>query len=80
MSFCGGPLDETVTLPEGPKDTVSALRWSPAVDYLAASSWDGQVYIYDLANSTSTASIKGVTSFPIGAPILDCDFSAVRSI
>ncbi|KAK4143824.1 WD40-repeat-containing domain protein, partial [Dichotomopilus funicola] len=58
-----------------PKDTISALRWSPTADHLAASSWDGQAYIYDVTNSACTASIKALTSIPVGTPVLDCDFS-----
>ncbi|KAK4155925.1 WD40-repeat-containing domain protein [Chaetomidium leptoderma] len=70
-----GLLDKDVDFPKGPEDTISALRWSPVANHLAAASWDGRVYIYDATDSTSTATIKGVTALTVGAPVLDCDFS-----
>ncbi|KAL2263885.1 hypothetical protein VTK26DRAFT_4562 [Humicola hyalothermophila] len=68
-------LEKDVDFPNGPTDTVSALRWSPASNHVAAASWDGKVYIYDATNSTSTASIKGVAAITAAAPFLDCDFT-----
>ena len=72
-----GRLDKDVDFPKGPEDTISALRWSPVANHLAAASWDGRVYIYDATDSTSTATIKGVAALTVGAPVLDCDFSKV---
>lgn len=72
-----GSLDKDVDFPHGPTDTVSSLRWSPLSNHVAASSWDGKVYIYDANNSTSTASIKAVAAITAMAPFLDCDFSKV---
>ncbi|KAL2270374.1 hypothetical protein VTJ83DRAFT_2558 [Remersonia thermophila] len=63
-----------IDFPKGPQDTVSALRWSPVDHHLAASSWDGSVYIYDARNATKTDDIKPVTAIHIGCPVLDCDF------
>ncbi len=74
-----GLLDSEVDFPKGPEDTISALRWSPVADHLAAASWDGRVYIYDATNHTSTDSVKGVAAIAVGAPVLDCDFSKVSS-
>jgi mRNA export factor len=76
-SAANGLLDRDVEFPKGPEDTISALRWSPVSNHLAASSWDGKVYIYDASNSTSTASIRGVAAITVGAPVLGCDFSKV---
>lgn len=72
-------LNRGVEFPKGPEDTVSALRWSPVSDHVAAASWDGRVYIYDAARSTSTGDIKGVAAMaaPAHAVCLDCDFSKV---
>jgi mRNA export factor len=72
-----GLLDKDVEFPKGPEDTISALRWSPVANHLAAACWDGKVYIYDATNATSTDTIKGVAAISAGAPCLDCDFSKV---
>jgi len=72
-----GLLDRDVEFPQGPEDTISALRWSPVANHLAAASWDGRVYIYDASNPASTDSVKAVTAIAVGAPVLDCDFSKV---
>jgi mRNA export factor len=69
--------DTECVFPKGPEDTISALRWSPASNHLAAASWDGKVYIYDATNPASTDTIKGVAAIPVGAPVLDCDFKKV---
>jgi mRNA export factor len=69
--------EKDIDFPKGPEDTISALRWSPVAHHLAASSWDGKVYIYDATDSTSTDTIKGVAAITIGTPVLDCDFSKV---
>jgi mRNA export factor len=69
--------EKDIDFPKGPEDTISALRWSPVANHLAASSWDGKVYIYDATDSTSTDTIKGVAAITIGTPVLDCDFSKV---
>ncbi|AEO58046.1 hypothetical protein MYCTH_2118512 [Thermothelomyces thermophilus ATCC 42464] len=74
-SAAKGMLDKDVVLPGGPEDTISALRWSPVANHLAAASWDGKVYVYDATNSTSTDTIKGVAAITVGSPVLDCDFS-----
>lgn len=72
-----GQQDRDVDFPKGPEDTISALRWSPVANHLAAASWDGKVYVYDASNQTSTDTIKGVAAVTVGSPVLDCDFSKV---
>ncbi|KAL1837629.1 hypothetical protein VTJ49DRAFT_3568 [Mycothermus thermophilus] len=64
-----------IDFPKGPEDTVSAVRWSPMENLLAASSWDGNVYIYDAKNANKTEDIRPVTAINISSPVLDCDFS-----
>ncbi|CAO3623955.1 unnamed protein product [Cunninghamella blakesleeana] len=44
--------DIEVTLP--PPDGISCLRFSPQADYLAASSWDGQIRIYEVQPTGTT--------------------------
>ncbi len=71
------PQGRDVEFPKGPEDTISALRWSPVANHLAAACWDGKVYIYDATTTTSTDTIKGVAAITVGCPVLDCDFSKV---
>ena len=42
-NFC--LVDNTIT------DTVSSLKWSPAANHLAASSWDGKVRVWDIKDA-----------------------------
>ncbi|KAK4106071.1 WD40 repeat-like protein [Parathielavia hyrcaniae] len=74
-SVAKGQQDREVDFPKGPDDTISALRWSPVANHLAAASWDGRLYVYDVTDSTSSTTIKGVAAITVGAPVLDCDFS-----
>lgn len=77
ISAANSQQDKEYVFPKGPEDTVSALRWSPVSNHLAAASWDGKVYIYDATNTTSSDTIKGVAAIPVGSPVLDCDFNKV---
>jgi mRNA export factor len=74
-SAANGQQNKEVVFPKGPEDTISALRWSPVSNHLAAACWDGKVYIYDATNPTSTDTIKGVAAITVGCPVFDCDFS-----
>ncbi|KAK3375384.1 WD40-repeat-containing domain protein [Podospora didyma] len=67
-----GPLDKDVAFPEGAKDTISSIRFSPVTNHMATASWDGNVYVYDAFSATS---IQGVASIEIQQPVFDCDFS-----
>lgn len=71
------PNDKDVSFPADPEDTISALRWSPVSNHLAAACWDAKVYIYDATNPTTTGNIKGVAAITGSAPFFDCDFSKV---
>lgn len=57
-------------------DTISELRWSPRANWLAASSWDGRVYIYDVANDLMAKGV-GVIKAVADAPMLSCDWNPV---
>jgi len=71
-----GSLAKDVVFPAGPQDTISSVCWSPAYSHVAATSWDGKVYIYDVAQPSN---IRGLTTIsnPTNAPFLDCDFNKV---
>ncbi|KAK4227929.1 WD40-repeat-containing domain protein [Podospora fimiseda] len=72
-----GFIDKDVAFPQGPDDTISAVRWSPAANHLAAVSWDGKIYVYDATNNRTTNSIRAVSALQSAAnsPFFDCDFS-----
>ena len=53
----GASVDRDQAVTSNVTDTISTLRWSPVASYLAASSWDGKVHIYDVANDLTA---KGV--------------------
>lgn len=59
-----------VQVPDGPSDTVSALAWSPTADYLAVSSWDNSVRIYEVGNP-----VQGKASYSHEGPALDVCWS-----
>ncbi|KAK3938514.1 WD40-repeat-containing domain protein [Diplogelasinospora grovesii] len=68
-----GAVANDVALPSDIiKDTISSIRFSPASNHLAATSWDGRVYIYDV---TATNISGGVMPIPSQGPMFDCDFS-----
>lgn len=56
------------------EDSISALSWSPAANFLAASSWDTLVHIYDVTKST-TGMLE--TAFGLDGPVLSSDWSQV---
>eukprot|EP00826_Nyctotherus_ovalis_P055498 TRINITY_DN7370_c0_g1_i35.p1 TRINITY_DN7370_c0_g1~~TRINITY_DN7370_c0_g1_i35.p1 ORF type:complete len:297 (-),score=-21.45 TRINITY_DN7370_c0_g1_i35:209-1099(-) len=47
-------------------DTISCLRWAPNSNFLAASSWDGKVYIWDIK--------QGYYNSLTAQPLLSTDF------
>jgi mRNA export factor len=60
-----------VQIPDGPSDTVSALSWSPTADFLAVSSWDNSVRVYEVGNP-----IQGRASYSHEGPALDVCWSS----
>jgi mRNA export factor len=71
-----GSVANDIVFPSGPQDTISSVRWSPTNDVLAAASWDGKVYLYDVSQPTN---IRGLTTLdnPTDSPFFDCDFDKV---
>lgn len=65
--------DREVAAP--PTDSISALAWSPAADFLAASSWSSEVRIYQVDDQGAS---KGVALYAHDAPVLDVCWSKVR--
>jgi mRNA export factor len=72
-----GDLKSDIALSDPPTDTISALSFSPAQngpDFLAISSWDNKVRIYEIAQNGQS---QGRHAFEHTQPVLDCDFSKV---
>lgn len=76
-----GDLNKDVALSTPPEDTISGLSFSPATsqtnDFLAISSWDKKVRIYEI---TQTGQSEGRHAYTHEAPVLSCDFYKVGSI
>lgn len=61
-----------IELSQPPPDSISALAFSPAADFLAVASWDNSVRIYGVeANGTSA----GKASYSHEGPVLDAVWS-----
>lgn len=73
-----GDLKQDVALSDPPTDTISGLSFSPAPngpDFLAISSWDNKVRIYEIATNGQS---QGRHAYEHSQPVLSCDFSKVR--
>ena len=69
------PKPNDVPLEPGPSDSVTALEWNPVVDYLAVSSWDHQVRVYEVNPSTGQVGAKAAVQHE--APALGLSWSKV---
>lgn len=70
-----GDTSKDVQINTPPSDSISEIAFSPSADILAASSWDGSVYVWQIdGNGQSTPA----TSFKFDAPALCCTWSQVR--
>ncbi|ROT35486.1 Poly(A)+ RNA export protein [Sodiomyces alkalinus F11] len=71
-----GDLKQDVALTSPPEDTITGLSFSPATnqanDFLAVSSWDKKVRIYEV---TSNGQSEGRHAYGHDAPVFMCDFS-----
>jgi len=68
---CNLALDMEV--PQPPSDSISAIAWSPTADYLAVSSWDNQVRIYEVGQTANA--IQGKAAYSHEGPALDVCWS-----
>ncbi|KKA30705.1 hypothetical protein TD95_004190 [Thielaviopsis punctulata] len=71
-----GDLGKDVALNNPPEDTISGLSFSPAAsqasDFLAVSSWDKKVRIYEIASNGQS---EGRHAYEHEGPVLNCHFS-----
>ena len=63
-----------IEIVDQPQDSVSSLKWSPKANFLAASSWDNKVRVWQVENNGHN---KPVTATTLEAPLLDCCWTGV---
>ncbi|EOD47930.1 hypothetical protein GTA08_BOTSDO00280 [Neofusicoccum parvum] len=64
-----GDTSKDVQINSPPTDSISEIAFSPVSDILAASSWDGSVYVWSIDGNGQSAP---ATSFKFEAPALCC--------
>jgi mRNA export factor len=69
-----GDITKDVAVKEPPEDSISGLAFSPTHDYLAVSSWDKKVRIYDI---DSQGNSKGLAMWEHDGPALSVTWSKV---
>jgi mRNA export factor len=67
-------LSADVKLMSPPDDTISSLSWSLKADFLAASSWDHEMRVYDM---TSSPTGEGRALVDFDGPVPSCDWLVV---
>jgi mRNA export factor len=72
-----GDLSKDVALTQPPEDSTSHLAFSPTADFLAVSSWDKKVRIYQVNENGQS---EGKASMDFDMPVLNCAWSDVRSL
>mmetsp|Transcript_7103 Transcript_7103/g.19487 ORF Transcript_7103/g.19487 Transcript_7103/m.19487 type:complete len:363 (-) Transcript_7103:61-1149(-) len=63
--------NQSAVFPECPSDSISALAWSPSQNFLAASSWDKSVRLWEV----TPQGIQARMAYSHDAPALCCGFS-----
>lgn len=69
-----GDLKNDIAVTSPPEDSVSDIRFSPVADFLAVSSWDKKVRIYEVDQNGNT---QGKALFDHEGPVLGCCWSQV---
>jgi mRNA export factor len=70
-----GDLSKDIPVTTPPEDSISAVRFSPASEHIAAASWDKKVRIWELDQNGNT---QGRAMMEFEGPVLDCCWSKVR--
>jgi mRNA export factor len=71
-----GDLKGDVAVSDPPEDSISDVRFNPTVDFLAASSWDKKVRIWEVDQNGNT---QGKFYFQHEGPVLSCCWSPVST-
>ena len=69
-----GDLKNDVQVKDPPEDGITEIAFSPQAEYLAASSWDGKVRIYEIDGQGNS---QGKALFPHEGPVLSVAWSKV---
>ncbi|KAH7061439.1 WD40-repeat-containing domain protein [Macrophomina phaseolina] len=67
-----GDTSKDVQINQPPSDSISEIAFSPSADILAASSWDGGVYVWQIDGSGQS---QAAASFKFDAPALCCTWA-----
>lgn len=70
-----GDLSKDIALNSPPEDSISQLNFSPTADFLAVSSWDKKVRIYQVNEQGQS---EGKAAIDFDGPVLSCAWSTVR--
>jgi len=71
-----GDISKDVAVDNPPSDSISNITFSPKADYLAVSSWDNKVRIYQIDGSGRS---EGKALFDFQGPALSCVWSPVST-
>jgi mRNA export factor len=71
-----GDLKNDVEINAAPEDGISEIQFSSVADYLAVSSWDRKVRVYEIA---PTGQSQGKFFYEHDGPVLSCCWSKVRN-
>jgi mRNA export factor len=71
-----GDISKDVAVKEPPPDSISQIAFSPVADYLAVSSWDNKVRIYEIDGNGNS---QGKAYIDFQAPALSVAWSPVSS-
>lgn len=71
-----GDPSKDVALSSPPEDSISDLQFSPTGDFLAVSSWDKKVRIYQVSEQGQS---EGKAQIEFEAPVLSCAWSEVST-
>jgi hypothetical protein len=70
-----GDLSKDIPVANPPEDSISAIRFSPASEHIAAASWDKKVRIWEVDGNGNT---QGRAMMDFEGPVLDCCWSKVK--
>jgi mRNA export factor len=73
-SIISGDISKDVALNQPPDDSISALAFSPSADFLAVSSWDKRLRIYEVSEQGQS---QGKAEMTFDGPVLNCAWSPV---
>lgn len=71
-----GDITKDVALNQPPEDSISDLSFSPTAEFLAVSSWDNRLRIYEVSEQGQS---QGKAEITFGGPVLSCSWSHVSS-